>query len=179
MKPLKPACLLAFALALLPLAPVSVQALPSDREQPIHIQSDTAERDEKQGITTYRGDVQMDQGTLRIKADKVVIHSVDNQVSVIVATGKPARYKQTPELNKPEVKASGNTIEYLVSEEKLHLIKNASLVQNDGTTMTGERINYDMKDAVVKAAGQTSSTRPKRIHMVIPPKSERQKANGE
>lgn len=178
MKPLK-SCLVALLFTLSPLAIVSLQALPSDRDQPIHIQSDSAERNEKQGITTYRGDVQMDQGTLRIKADKVVIHSLDNQVSMIVATGKPARYNQTPEIDKPAVKASGDTIKYLVTEEKLQLIKNASLEQNDGTTMTGERINYDMKDAVVKAAGQTNSTRAKRIHMVIPPKSERQKAIGE
>lgn len=176
MKPLKPAYLTALLSALLPFAAAPLQALPSDRDQPIHIQSDSAERNEKKGITTYRGDVQMDQGTLRIEADKVVIHSLDNQVSMIVATGKPAHYHQTPEVNKPAVKASGNTIKYMVTEEKLQLIKNASLVQNDGTTMTGERINYDMKDAVVKAAGQTNS---KRIHMVIPPKSERQKASGE
>lgn len=176
MKLHKPAHIIALML-LLPLAPTSLHALPSDREQPIHIQSDTAERNEKKGTTVYRGDVQMDQGTLQIKADKVVIHSVDNQVNMIIATGKPARYHQKPEANKPAVKASGNTIEYLVSEEKLRLIKNASLIQNDGTTMTGERINYDMKGAVVKAAGQSNSTRPKRIHMVIPPKSERQQSN--
>ncbi|WP_423897405.1 lipopolysaccharide transport periplasmic protein LptA [Candidatus Pelagadaptatus aseana] len=154
-------------------------ALPSDREQPIHITSDQAERNENKGITTYQGDVVMTQGTLKILADKVVIHTIDNQVSEIVATGKPAHFHQKPAVDKQMVKASGSTIEYKLENEMLHLINNAKLIQDDGTTMTGDRINYDMKTSVVKAAGKTSNSRPKRIHMVIPPKSERQKATGE
>ena len=39
-------------------------ALPSDREQPIRVQADTAELDDKQGVAVYRGDVVITQGTL-------------------------------------------------------------------------------------------------------------------
>ncbi len=148
-------------------------ALASDKQQPIHISSDRAERDEKKGITTYSGSVQMDQGSLRIMADKVVIHSVENEISKIVATGAPATYQQKPSPEKPLVVAKGNTIEYRLNDEQLFLINNASLRQNDGTTLTGKRINYDMKASVVKAEGN-NNTQSDRIHMVIPPKSERQ-----
>jgi lipopolysaccharide export system protein LptA len=45
-------------------------ALPDDREQPIHISADKALRDEKQGVTIYSGNVQMNQGSMHIEADK-------------------------------------------------------------------------------------------------------------
>jgi lipopolysaccharide export system protein LptA len=152
--------------------PELAQALASDKNQPIHIQSDSAVRNEKSGLTTYNGHVQMDQGSLRINAIKIVIHSIDNEVTKIVATGTPAKYKQQPTITKPEVIATASTIEYLITDDKLHLIDNANLIQSDGSTMSGNRINYDMKDSVVKAA--SADNRPnQRIHMVIPPKSER------
>lgn len=148
-------------------------ALESDREQPIHISSDTAERNEKKGITTYLGSVQMDQGTMRITADKVVIYSVNNEISRVIATGNRAVYQQIPEPDKEMVIAKGLTIEYMLDTEKLHITENASLRQGDGTTLTGKQIDYDMKTSVVKAQGNKSTTNPDRIHMTIPPKSER------
>lgn len=160
------------------LLPGLAMALATDKQQPIHIESDSATRNEKSGLTTYVGRVQMDQGSLRINASKVVIHSIKNEVSKIVATGLPAKYKQRPATAKPEVIATANTIEYFLTDEKLILIKNANLVQSDGTTLSGDRINYDMKDAVVKAVGATNREN-QRIHMVIPPKSDRQNTIGE
>lgn len=144
-------------------------ALSSDRQQPIHISSDSAQRSESEGITTYTGDVEMNQGSLKILADEVVIHSSENKISKIVATGTPAEYQQIPEENKQLVIAKGNTIEYLIRDEKLQLMNNASLHQSDGTTMSGDKINYDIKASVVRAEGRDNSPSP-RIHMVIPPK---------
>lgn len=145
-------------------------ALASDKQQPIHISSDKAERNEKMGVTTYEGAVQMDQGTLRIKGDKVVIHSVNNEIAKIIATGKPAHYQQKPSPEKQMVIAKGDTIEYMIDVEKLHLINNASLRQNDGTTMTGKRIDYNIKESLVKAQSNKTDSKNDRIHMVIQPK---------
>jgi lipopolysaccharide export system protein LptA len=153
-------------------------ALDSDREQPIHISSDTAERNDKEGITTYTGAVLMDQGTLHIEADKVVIHTnANNDITLVVATGVPAEYRQKPAPDKEIVIAKGNTIEYMLDTEKLHIVENASLRQGDGTTLTGKVINYYIKTSVVKAEGGTSTREPGRIHMTIPPKSERTEAS--
>lgn len=143
---------------------MTTQALPGDREQPIKIQSNTAERNEKSGETTYRGQVEMTQGSLRIEADSITILSSHKKVTHIIATGKPARYEQQPEANKAPVKATGNTIKYFVDTEKLHLIEHASINQ-DGAVMKGERIDYDIRSAVLKA-GETN--KPTRVEMVIP-----------
>ena len=147
-----------------------VLALPSDRQQPIHVSSDSAERDETKGITTYNGDVEMVQGTLKILASRVVIRSEGNRISSIVATGKPAQYQQIPGENRQLIIARGERIEYSIKAEKLQLSKNASLQQSDGTIMTGDNIVYDIKAAIVRAGSSDKST--ERIYMVIPPKPE-------
>ncbi len=154
------------AVLFLPVAPCF--ALSTDREQPIHIQSNYAEQNEKQGLTTYQGKVQMTQGSIRILANKVMIYSTDGEVNKIIATGSPAHYEQQPSPDKGTVIGKGDTIEYLLDEEKLHLIDNASLDQQ-GTTMTGKNINYDMKASQVKATGGATSN--EQIQMVIPPKA--------
>jgi len=151
---------------------IATNALPSDRTQPIHIQSDSAHSNQNQGLTTYSGSVQMDQGTLQILADKVIIRSLDNKVSKIVAIGKPAQYQQQPTSESQLVTATGERIVYLVEQETLTLIDNASLNQN-GTIMTGQHINYDIKQSVVKAAKGNENTDSERIHIVIPAKPER------
>lgn len=144
-------------------------AIGADRDQPIHIQSDSAQRNENTGITIYQGDVDVKQGSTRILADKVTIYSTDNQVSRIIAQGNPAHYQEKPAPDRKTVAGQASTIEYLVTQEKLNLIENASLDQ-EGTTITGTRIQYDLKASEVKASSDGASG-DGRIHMVIQPKA--------
>ena len=51
---------------LLFLSAAPVLALPSDREQPIEVESDSASRDDSAGTLTYLGTVVIDQGSLHI-----------------------------------------------------------------------------------------------------------------
>ena len=48
-------------------------ALPSDRDQPIRVQADSAELDDKQGVAVYRGSVVITQGSLKITGDTVTL----------------------------------------------------------------------------------------------------------
>lgn len=157
------------ALISVSLLSIAANALPSDRTQPIHIKSDQAHSDQNRGLTTYSGSVQMDQGSLQILADKVIISSLDNQVAKIIAIGKPAQYQQQPSPESEMVTATGERIVYLVKQETLTLIDNASLNQN-GTVMTGKHIDYDIKKSVVKASKDTQNSDSERIHIVIPAK---------
>ena len=170
MKPSKSA-LLAILLGFLSvLGSHSATALANDREQPIYIESDRAVRNDKKGVTVYQGSVKMEQGSMRIQADKVTIHSIDNKISRIIATGQPARYQQQPSPEKKPVVAEGNTIKYEIDTEHLVLLSNASIVQ-EGTTMSGERIDYDIAQSLMRAAGNTKSGN-QRIQMVITPSGE-------
>ena len=146
----------------------SAYALQSDRTQPITIDADTAERDEGAGTTTYSGRVEMAQGSMRINADEIVIFNTKDKVSKIVAKGRPAQYQQTPNDNEGKVIAKANVLEYRLDQESLRLLDGASL-QQEGTSLSGSRIEYDVRKSVVKA-GSTQDQK-ERVRMVIPPKA--------
>ena len=143
-------------------------ALQADRNQPITIDADSAERDELAGTTTYSGSVQMAQGSMRIDADEIVIYNTKDKVTKVVARGKPAQYQQKPSEKQGKVIAKANILEYRIAEESLRLIESASL-QQEGTSLSGTRIEYDVRKSVVKASDNNKQN--ERVHMVIPPKA--------
>ena len=149
-------------------------ALPSDREQPIRIQADSAELDDKQGVAVYRGDVIITQGTLKITGDTVTItQTASGDIDVFTSVGKPAYYEQKPAVDKEIVKAYGLTIQYFSSNERIVLIDQAKVIQ-EGNTFEGEKIVYDTQRQIVNAGRATGTNvivpRP-RIDMVIQPKN--------
>ena len=147
--------------------PLSAAALPEDRHQAIEIQSREAVREEAKGLTVYSGDVTITQGSIRIDADRVTVHSEGSDITRIVCIGRPARYRQQPEPDSGLVIASGNTIQYDLGTDVILLTGNASLEQ-DEATLSGERIEYDLKQEVIRATGGDESG-TERIRMVIPP----------
>ena len=78
-------------IVLLTLLPALAWALPSDREQPISIEADHAQLDDKQGITQYKGKAVLTQGTLRIEGDIITFYyGEDKQIIKAVAQGNLA-----------------------------------------------------------------------------------------
>ncbi len=152
-------------------------ALPGDSTSAIRIESDTAEMDEKQGVSVYRGRVRITQGSVRIRADKVTVESNDDGVSKIVATGRPAHYQHQPKAEEPVVHAYGEIIQYFADEQKVVILKDARLEQDDNTFI-GDRINYDIQKQLVKAHsnGNTTSgsTSRQRVEIVIQPSKKKE-----
>ncbi len=93
----------AIALILLLTGAGWVNALPDDRDQPIHITADQALRDEKKGMTVYSGNVHMSQGSLRISADKITIFHSTEELDRVIAEGSPATLQQQPDPDKGPV----------------------------------------------------------------------------
>ena len=155
------------------LGSASVHALPSDSQQPIRLQADSAELDDKQGVAVYRGAVVITQGTLKITGDQVTItQDANGDVEVFTSVGNPAYYEQQPAANKEIVKAYGKTIQYFAPTERIVLIDQAKVIQ-EGNTFQGEKIVYDTQRQIVNAgrANGSSVTSPRpRIDMVIQPK---------
>jgi len=149
----------------------SLMALPTDRKQPIEIFSDRAMRDDKKGLTVYEGDVVINQGTIHITADKVTVITIGKKVSKIICSGVPAYYQQLPNDEDGLVIARANTIEYHLETDIIQLVDNASLEQ-DGATLRGDRIDYDLKKEMVNARGDISGKQ--RIQMFIPPSQQKE-----
>jgi len=147
-------------------------ALPSDKLEEIRGSADNLTVDQKNGVATYTGSVQIQQGTLKIVADSIVIHTnADSSVEKMIATGNPARFEQQPEKDQGVVTAAAKQITYTPNNERLLLVENASVEQN-GAVMSGPQIDYDLLKEVMKAAGKNGATgNGERIEIVIPPKT--------
>ncbi len=118
-------------------------ALPEDAAQPIHIQADSLEMDQQAQRGVYRGSVRVDQGTLRVTADEMIVEIRDNKVIKITASGNPAHYQQQLEDNEGQVEADASIIIYHTLEERLDLRGNALLTQ-EGNEISGDYIRYDI-----------------------------------
>jgi lipopolysaccharide export system protein LptA len=145
--------------------------LPQDKNEAIRGSANNLVVDQKNGIATYTGAVEIQQGSLLIAAETIVIHTnPDSSVKKMVATGSPATFKQQPELAQGPITASAHSITYTPGEEHLLLVENASLEQ-DGSIMSGPTIDYDLIKEIMKASSENGNDK-KRIQIVIPPKSD-------
>ncbi|MCP4697636.1 MAG: lipopolysaccharide transport periplasmic protein LptA [Gammaproteobacteria bacterium] len=132
--------------------PGSVLALSTDREQPIHIEADQASIDDLRGVTVYRGNVKVTQGTIRLQADMVTLtyNAAEKQLEAIIAEGKPARYRQRPDNKDADIHAEAERVEFQAGKDMLHLSGNAKIRQGEDV-FTGKQISYDAKHSVIKA----------------------------
>ena len=161
--PLRQAALAACLLLVLPGTAIS---LPEDRDQPIRITADQALRDEKQGFTVYSGNVNMDQGTLHIDADRITVYHLEDEADRIVAEGSPAHLQQQPEPEKPLVHAQARVIEYSKAEDRVRL-REAARIEQDGSIVTGDTIDYFITEQLVRADSNQEDT-GSRVEVVIP-----------
>ena len=158
---------------LLILPALFAQALPDDRDQPIHIAADKALRDEKQGITVYTGNVRMSQGSMELEADKLTIYQIDEDADKIVAQGNPAKMRQQPEPDESLVHAHALVITYLRTKDMVHLQDDARIEQA-GDLVTGESIDYFISKQLIKAESGKSE-KSEQVVVVIQPTVQQEK----
>ena len=159
---------LRYAAAVVVLATTGLShSLTSDADQPIHIEGDDAEIDQNNETIVYTGSVEIVQGTLRVRGEKMVVKINGNQVERITTIGNPARYEQQLEGDQGQVQAHANSIIYHTAEERIYLNGNASLAQK-GNRLQGESIRYDIVNGKVDAS---SGDKPGRVRMQLDPQS--------
>ena len=77
------------------LGSVSAWALPNDQQQPIRIQADDAQLDDKNGVATYTGDVIITQGSMKVTGNKVTITPMDQSASATPGWGEIVKNLET------------------------------------------------------------------------------------
>jgi lipopolysaccharide export system protein LptA len=143
------------------------QALPTDRNQPIHVSADSATMDDNSGITTYSGNVEIEQGSLKIKARTVDLHRNNDGVSRILATGN-VQFQQQASSDKPVTNAYGERMDYQVQRQEITITGDARVVQQKDT-FTGQKIVYNLDKSLVNAFSSEDG-KGQRVQMVIQPK---------
>lgn len=151
------------ALALVP--PLAV-ALPEDRNQPIQLEANRGQIDQKTGVSVYEGNVIISQGSMRLNADVATIHVKDGGFQRMEATGNPVKLRYQPTADKPEIIGVSQRVEYDVAGAKVIMSGNARLTQGQDV-FTGDRIEYDLKSDVVRARGAGNNGR---IQFTIQPR---------
>ena len=158
---------------LLCLSALPAWPLASDREQPIHIESDQLEIDESKRQSLYQGHVEMRQGSLRIQADRIrFIFDADSNLQRLEIEGEPARLQQTDDQGRP-LKGEARRIVYFNNEARLELIGNARL-DNAGDLIESERIRFNLETSALEAGtadGGAGKEEAGRVRMVIQPRS--------
>jgi lipopolysaccharide export system protein LptA len=134
-------------------------ALTTDKDQDIEIEADSAELDDKKGITIYRGNVIVIQGSMRITGDIMTVTYIENgELDTVIVEGKPAHYRQLPDNKDIYDEAEALRMEYYVLKNFIVLI-NEALVTQEGLRFSGNRIEYDTVLSQVKARGKTKTVK--------------------
>ncbi len=147
---------------LLLLCSSQAMALKTDRTQDMSIKSDTGSGSEERH--ELKGNVEIDQGSLRIRADDAVVEIANGEVSRVVFNGKPATLQQEIE-DQGLMRAEATNIEYLIDGDKVILSGNVHIVRPRGS-MRSERVIYHIDTGLLDAGSEGS-----RVEMTIKPKA--------
>lgn len=151
-------------------AAASAWALKSDKNQAINIQSDhgdfQSDSSTNNGTGIYTGHVIITQGSIRITADKAILHMTNGEIQAADITGAPATFQQQPDTG-PLSHGVADEITYDANKNEVVLTGNAHVQQGE-RQMTGDVIRYNTDTEHVTASG--GKTSGGRINITIPPK---------
>lgn len=135
----------------------NVHARQSDLSKAIDVRADKSEYDEKAGTQTLSGNVEITQGTMKIKADKIAISLKDNALSKIEGSGAPIQFEQENEEG-DLMRGEAKRIIYNALDGTLILQGSATLSQ-PRQNLVSEKITFNARTQKVSAEGGGDSGR--------------------
>jgi lipopolysaccharide export system protein LptA len=148
----------------------------ADRDKPIDLEADSVKVDDAKQISTYSGNVILTQGTLMIRADKLIVREDSAGFQHSTAVGNPTTFKQKREGKNEYMEGSAQRIEYDGRMDKVQLFTKA-WVKRGEDIVHGEYISYDANAEYAEVIGGTKSadglTTNGRVHAVIQPKNKK------
>jgi lipopolysaccharide export system protein LptA len=145
----------------------------ADRDKPIHLESDRVFIDDAKQTSLFEGKVELNQGTLRIQADKIVLTQDKQGYKHCTATGKLASFRQKHEGSDEYMEGYGERIEYDTRAETVDFFGNAR-VKRAQDDVQGDHIAYSTRTEVFQVSGDPSHADDPdrgRVHAVIQPKN--------
>ncbi|MDD5240417.1 MAG: lipopolysaccharide transport periplasmic protein LptA [Sulfuricella sp.] len=144
--------LLCLSVALLFMASPWVHAEKADRDKPINLESDTANVDDAKKVSIYEGNVVLTQGTLMIRANKLVVTEDAEGFQYGTAYGNPASFRQKREGYDEYIEGYGLRIEYDQKKDLVKLFNQARMKRNKDEAH-GNFISYDGKTEFFQVIG--------------------------
>src|SRR3954469_11471972 len=132
----KPLRMLALAAALA-VSSMGANAERADREKPVNIESDRMTADDTKKVATFEGSVVLTQGTLSIRADRIVVRQAEAGFQDGVAYGNPARFRQKRDGTEEFVDGEALRLEYDGRAERVEFFDEARLRREGGDDVRG------------------------------------------
>jgi lipopolysaccharide export system protein LptA len=146
----------------------------ADRNKPIELEADSVIVDDAKKISTYLGNVILTQGTLVIRAAKLVVREDRNGFQHSTSTGNPTTFKQKLEGRNEYMSGSARRIEYDGRMDKVQLYTKA-WVKRGEDIVYGDYISYDTNAEYAEVIGgkKSESAGPSsgRVRAIIQPKN--------
>jgi lipopolysaccharide export system protein LptA len=151
--------------------PVSAER--ADHEKPVNLEADRVDLDDAKKEAVFVGTVTLTQGTLTIKADKIIVKQDAEGFQYGIAYGNPAHFRQKREGFDEYIEGFSERLEYDGKADKMQMFTNAR-IQRGGDEVRGDYIAYNAVTEFfqVIGAGKSAPTGspPGRVHAVIQPK---------
>lgn len=136
---------------LLLVAPGPLLALKSDRQQPLEVNADSTDGTLGDGTATLKGNVEIRQGTLLIRADIAQVEKAEGRVRRFELNGSPVHLQQEIE-DAGLVTAEAQRVDYEVATGIVTLTGGADVVHPQ-YRISGEVLEYDMNIQHFKGKG--------------------------
>ncbi|MES1983192.1 MAG: lipopolysaccharide transport periplasmic protein LptA [Pseudomonadota bacterium] len=151
----------------------AAQAERADRDKPMRMEADHASLDDIKQTSTFEGNVRLNQGTLNISGDKLVVTQGKDSYARGTATGRPASFRQKRENVDEYVEGYADRVEYDGKTETVDLYGHARLKRAQDE-VRGEHITYSSKTEIFQvrnaAPGQVVNPTGNRVRVIIQPK---------
>jgi len=145
----------------------------ADHDKPIHLESDRVTIDDVKQTSVFEGKVELTQGTLNIRAERIVLTQDKQGYKHCTATGKLASFRQKHEGTDEYMEGYGERIEYDTRAENVDFFGQAR-VKREQDDVQGDHIAYSTRTEVFQVSGavnNASDPNQGRVHAVIQPKS--------
>ena len=126
-------------------------ALETDRQEPLDVKADSTAGTLGDGTTTLKGNIEINQGSLQIRADLADVSKTEGRVQSIELSGNPVYLQQEIE-DQGLVTAEAAVIEYEVATGIVTLSGAADVVHPQ-YRISGEKLIYDMNVQHFQGAG--------------------------
>lgn len=151
----------------------------NDRDKPIHLEADQVIMDDAQQISTFIGNVQLSQGTMLIRGDKIVVVEDKDGHKHATVYGDPAEFRQKREGSDGYVEGYGERIEYDAHAGTL-IFRDKARLKRDLDEVSGDNITYNMKTEIFSVNSGDAipgNDRPQRVRAVLQPKANESNAS--
>lgn len=155
-------------------AAFAVSAERADRDKPINLEADRVTIDDAKKVSVFEGNVVLTQGTMVLRADRMIVREDPQGFSHGTAYGNLAMFRQKRDGMEEYVEGQAERIEYDGKAERVQLFNRAQMKRGNDE-VRGSYISYDQPTEFFRVTGAQNDPAGKkaaagRVRAVIQPK---------